>query len=86
VQPTTNGHAPHAADDVMHTLRAGGSPALVLRGFGSLVVGVVLFVLMLWLAPSVAPEHVVERPAGGATTTVVSTVPTTVDTAPVTVP
>jgi hypothetical protein len=79
VEPSTNGHAPHPADDVMHVLRGGSSPALVLRGFGSLVVGVVLFVLMLWLAPSVAPEHVVERPAtsGSATTTTATTAPTT---------
>src|SRR5207249_4626586 len=57
VDVSTKGHATHAADDVMRRLRTGTPPRLVLRGYGSLVVGAVLFVLMLWLAPSVAPEH-----------------------------
>lgn len=53
----------------------GGAPALallrerpenvhVLRGFGPLVVGVLLFLLMVLLVPSVAPEQVIERPKG----------------------
>ena len=42
-------------------------------GFGPLLVGVVLFLLMLWAAPSVAPEHVVERPATTSTTAVTTT-------------
>ena len=46
---------------------------LVFRGFGTLVVGVVLFVLMLLMAPSVAPEHVVDRPVSTVATT--TTVP-----------
>ncbi|HLT17363.1 MAG TPA: hypothetical protein VK007_11730 [Acidimicrobiales bacterium] len=39
------------------------------RGYGPLVVGAVLFALMVLLAPSVAPERTVERPAGGTPTT-----------------
>ena len=39
------------------------------RGFGPLVVGAVLFVLMVLLAPTIAPERVVEEPVGGTTTT-----------------
>jgi len=31
------------------------------KGFGPFVAALVLFVLMLVLAPSVAPEHVVEK-------------------------
>jgi hypothetical protein len=41
----------------------------LLRGYGPLVVGIVLFLLMVTLAPTVAPEHVVERPAATTTTT-----------------
>ena len=51
-----------ARSDVMDALRAKPRNALLFRGFGPLVVGVVLVVLMLWLAPSVAPEHVVTKP------------------------
>jgi hypothetical protein len=38
-------------------------------------VGAILFVLMVLLAPTVAPEHIVERPlhAASTTTTVAST-------------
>ena len=82
VDVSTNGHAVHAADDVMRTLRAGSPPRLVLRGFGSLVVGAVLFVLMLWLAPSVAPEHVVERPATAPTVTTLAITPSSATDAP----
>ena len=41
----------------------------LLGGFGPLVVGAVLFVLMVLLAPTIAPERVVEEPVGGTTTT-----------------
>lgn len=75
VDVSTNGHATHAADDVMRTLRTGTPPRLVLRGYGSFVVGAVLFVLMLWLAPSVAPEHVVERPVTSSSTTTTTIAP-----------
>ena len=36
--------------------------AYFLWGFGPLVAAVVLFVLMVLLAPSVAPERIVEQP------------------------
>jgi hypothetical protein len=78
MEPTTNGHAPRGTD-VMDVLRTTSSPALVLGGFGTLVVGAILFALMLWLAPSVAPEHLVERPV---TTVVAPTTATTPPTAP----
>ena len=46
------------------------------RGYGPLVVGIILFILMVTLAPSVAPEHVVEEPVNETTTTsVVETTP-----------
>lgn len=38
------------------------------RGFGPLIAGLVLFALMIWLAPSVAPEHIVERDVSTSTT------------------
>jgi hypothetical protein len=40
----------------------------LLRGYGPLAVAVVLFVLMVLLAPTVAPEHVVVRPVSTTTT------------------
>jgi hypothetical protein len=46
-------------------------------GYGPLLVGAVLFVLIVLLAPTIAPEQVVERPVGGTTTTVVVTTTTT---------
>jgi hypothetical protein len=47
----------------------------IARGFGPLIVGVVLFFLMLILAPSVAPERVVERPATSTATTATTAKP-----------
>ncbi len=68
--PSSNGHAPPAgAAEVMERVRERPRNVLVLRGFGTLVAGIVLFVLMLLLAPSVAPEHIVERPVSDPTTT-----------------
>lgn len=43
----------------------------LLRGFGPLVVGAILFVLMVLLAPTVAPERIVEEPVNASTTTTV---------------
>ncbi len=43
----------------------------LLRGYGPLAVGLILFVLVVLLAPSVARERVVERPVS-ATTVVTS--------------
>lgn len=43
------------------------------RGYGPLVVGVILFVLMVTLAPTVAPERDVERPVDAPASTTTST-------------
>ena len=53
----------------------------LLGGFGPLVVGVVLFVLMVLLAPTIAPERLVEEPVGGTTTTTALAIATTTTTA-----
>jgi hypothetical protein len=53
-----------------------------LGGFGPLVVGAVLFVLMVLLAPTIAPERVVEEPVGGTTTTTFEVGATTTTTTP----
>lgn len=44
-------------------------------GYGPLLVGLVLFVLMVLLAPTIAPERVVEEPVGGTSTTTTVVVP-----------
>ena len=68
---STNGSAPHADDreSGLDALRTQPENVHLFRGYGPLVVGAVLFVLMLILAPSVAPERVVEQPVDGTTTT-----------------
>jgi hypothetical protein len=68
---STNGSTPHVEDKgaVLASLRTRPENVHLFRGFGPLIVGAVLFVLMLLLAPSVAPEHVVEQPVNGTTTT-----------------
>ena len=72
---STNGSTPHVDEREagLAALRTRPENVHLFRGYGPLVVGVVLFVLMLVLAPSVAPEHVVEQPVGGTTTTEVGT-------------
>jgi hypothetical protein len=68
---STNGNTPQvepSAADAIAALRTRPANVMVFRGFGTLVAGVILFVLMLWLAPSVAPEHIVERPVTTPTT------------------
>jgi hypothetical protein len=74
---STNGKVPHTAEghgaEVVAALRRRPTNVHLFRGFGTLVAGAVLFVLMLWLAPSVAPEHIVDKPIGGPTTTVAPT-------------
>ncbi len=45
------------------------------RGFGPLLALAVLLLLMVLLAPTVAPEHVVLRPAARADTTSTTTTP-----------
>ena len=76
---STNGSrtsAPAATVDVITALRKRPRNVHLAGGFGPLLVGIVLFLLMLWLAPSVAPERIVERPVPGSTTTVVVTTTT----------
>jgi len=58
-----------AAGGPLARLRSTPTNVHLFRGYGPLVVGAVLFVLMVLLAPSVAPERTVERPAEGTTTT-----------------
>ena len=45
------------------------------RGYGPLIAGIVLFLLMVTLSPSVAPERVVEQPVNSTTTTTVEASP-----------
>ena len=53
---------PLAAEDVLDRLRTKDRPVHVLGGFGPLALAAVLVLIMMVLAPSVAPERVVERP------------------------
>jgi len=73
----TNGSTPHVDDReaALASLRTQPENVHLFRGYGPLIVGAVLFVLMLILAPSVAPEHVVEQPVGGTTTTMAGATP-----------
>lgn len=59
--PTESG-APASAEQVLDRLREPGVSLHLFRGFGPLVIAGVLVVVMMLLAPSVAPERVVERP------------------------
>jgi hypothetical protein len=71
----TNGSTPPTESftgaDAIAQLRTRPTNILLFRGFGPLVAAIVLFVLMLFLAPSIAPEHIVERPVNTTTTTTV---------------
>jgi hypothetical protein len=63
--PATNGALPGTSDGTgpsLRSLRTTPENVHLLRGYGPLVVGIILFVLMVTLAPTVAPERVVERP------------------------
>ncbi|MGV3760739.1 MAG: hypothetical protein ACO1PW_14520 [Actinomycetota bacterium] len=73
---SSNGHDPDRTDQPtppvdgpLAHLRATPENVHLFRGYGPLVAGIVLFVLMVTLAPTVAPERTVERPTGDATTT-----------------
>src|SRR5205085_4928572 len=83
---STNGSVPETTPasfsgaDAIAALRTKPRNVLLFRGFGPLVAAIVLFLMMLVLAPSVAPEHIVVRPvSGGATTTTVSTTTTVIN-------
>jgi hypothetical protein len=60
---------PTAALDAIAAMRAQPRSALIVRGFGTLVAAVALLLLMLFIAPSVAPEHIVDRPVTTTSTT-----------------
>lgn len=86
---TTNGSTPEGAavdhDAALAALRTRPDNVHLFRGYGPLVVGAILFVLMVVLAPSVAPERVVERPVDtteAATTTTTATTTTVAEAAP----
>ena len=68
VTPDTNGFATPATTSPMAALRERPDNQHLLRGFGPLAVGIVLFVLMVVLAPTVAPEHIIEQPVTVTTT------------------
>ena len=55
--------------DVIAALRRPRAHHDVLGGYGPGAIAVALFALMAVLLPSVAPEHIVERPAVATTTT-----------------
>lgn len=55
--------SPNGQHPNLGSLRERRDNVHLFRGYGPLVVAVLLFLLMVTLAPTVAPEHVVERPA-----------------------
>ena len=67
---STNGNeaAGPTAGPSLAALRTQPENVHLFRGFGPLVVGVILFILMVTLAPTVAPERVVERPIDARST------------------
>jgi hypothetical protein len=69
-------------DEELARLREEPDNVHLLGGYGPLVVGVVLLVLMVLLAPTIAPEQVVERPVHPVSTTI--TLATTTTLAPTT--
>lgn len=72
-------------DSELSALREQPLNLFLARGYGPLVVGAVLFVLMVLLAPTVAPEEVVQEPVHPVATTVTlattTTLPSTTTTA-----
>jgi hypothetical protein len=62
---------PSTRDEGLSRLRERPDNVHLLGGFGPLLVGLVLFVLVVLLAPTIAPERVVERPVGGEVTTTI---------------
>jgi hypothetical protein len=66
-----NGSTPHGdeREAALEALRTTPVNVHLFRGYGPLIVGIILFVLMVTLAPTVAPERVVEQPVEGTTTT-----------------
>jgi len=66
--PSNGSTAPADRAEALASLRTTPTNVHLLRGYGPLVVAVILFVLMITLAPTVAPERVVERPVDTPTT------------------
>lgn len=56
------------AEAVLARLRSQPESAHAFRGFGPLVLAVLLVLAMVLLAPSIAPERIVERPVDTTTT------------------
>ena len=79
---SSNGSSPHAAEKAIDELRRTPRNIHLARGFGPLIVAIVLFLLMIWIAPSVAPERIVQRPAPSPSVTVPSTRSSTATSAP----
>jgi len=67
---STNGSTPQPdeREAALASLRTKPENVHLFRGYGPLIVGAILFVLMITLAPSVAPERVVEQPVESPTT------------------
>jgi len=74
--PATADPAPEAPASALAHLRTTPENVHLFRGYGPLVVGIVLFVLMVALAPTVAPERTVERPVDGPAATTTTVTPT----------
>jgi hypothetical protein len=70
-------------DEELARLREEPENLHLLGGYGPLLVGAVLLVLMVLLAPTIAPEQVVERPVHPVSTTI-TLATTTTTTAPTT--
>jgi hypothetical protein len=71
VPVSTNGSTPHVDDReaALDSLRTKPENVHLFRGYGPLIAGAILFILMVMLAPTVAPEHVVEQPVNDSATT-----------------
>jgi hypothetical protein len=67
-------------DEELARLRIRPDNVHLAGGYGPLIVGIVLFAMVVLLAPTIAPERVVEEPVGGTTTTELSTTTTAIAT------
>jgi hypothetical protein len=71
---------PVSNDEELARLRIRPDNVHLAGGYGPLIVGIVLFAMVVLLAPTIAPERVVEEPKGGTTTTELVTTTTAVAT------
>jgi hypothetical protein len=67
-------------DEELARLRIRPDNVHLAGGYGPLIVGIVLFAMVVLLAPTIAPERVVEEPVGGTTTTQLATTTTQIAT------